>query len=70
MSYTVPASRMLPVVKVFSATKAHERDRLGETITAWLRDNPKLVVKEKIVSQSSDQAYHCLSIVIFGEVPA
>jgi len=52
-------------VKVFSATKAREREELGETITRWLRANPDLEVVDKVVSQSSDDEFHCLSIVLF-----
>jgi hypothetical protein len=52
-------------VKVFSATKAKEREELGETITRWLRANAGLEVVDKVVSQSSDDEFHCLSIVFF-----
>jgi len=57
-------------VKVFSATKAKERDELGETITRWLRSNVDLEVVDRVVSQSSDDEFHCLSIVIFYRVRA
>ena len=52
-------------VKVFSATKAKEREELGETVTRWLRANPDLVIADRVVSQSSDSEFHCLSIVFF-----
>ncbi|MCK9462153.1 MAG: hypothetical protein M0R80_21210 [Proteobacteria bacterium] len=52
-------------VKVFSATKAKEREDLGEQITAWIRSNPGFVIKDTVVSQSSDNEFHCLSIVVF-----
>ena len=52
-------------VKVFSATMQHDRDRLGETITAWLKDHPTLKVIDQCVTQSSDSAFHCLAITIF-----
>jgi hypothetical protein len=52
-------------VKVFSATKAKEREELGETITRWLRANADLEVVDKVVSQSSDAEFHCFSIVFF-----
>ena len=51
-------------VKVFSATKAKEREELGETVTRWLRSNDVEVV-DRVVSQSSDDEFHCLSIVLF-----
>jgi hypothetical protein len=52
-------------VKVFSATKAKERDELGETVTRWLRANADLEVVDRVVSQSSDDEFHCFSIVLF-----
>jgi hypothetical protein len=60
-------SNILPFngVKVFSATMAQDRDQLGEKITAWLNDHPKVKVVDKIVTQSSDEAFHCLSITLF-----
>ncbi len=51
--------------KVFSATKAREREHLGENITAWLRANPHLRIVDKIVTQSSDREFHCLTITFF-----
>lgn len=54
-------------VKVFSATKAREREELGETITKWLANNPDVVVVDKIVTQSSDNEFHCLTITLFFE---
>jgi hypothetical protein len=52
-------------VKVFSATMAQERDQLGEKVTAWLADRPNLLVVDTIVTQSSDEAFHCLAITVF-----
>lgn len=52
-------------VKVFSATKHQDREVLGETITRWLNEHPGIEVVDKIVSQSSDSAFHCLAITIF-----
>ncbi len=52
-------------VKVFSATKAREREELGETITRWLRSNADLEVVDRVVTQSSDDEFHCLTIVLF-----
>jgi hypothetical protein len=52
-------------VKVFTATKAKDRESLGETITDWIRQNPKMAVVEKTVTQSSDNEFHCLSITLF-----
>lgn len=52
-------------VKVFSATKAKERDELGETVTRWLRSNQDLEVVDRVVTQSSDDEFHCLTIILF-----
>ena len=52
-------------VRVFSATKAKEREELGETVTRWLRSNPEIEVVDRVVSQSSDDEFHCLTIVLF-----
>jgi hypothetical protein len=55
--------------KVFTATKAKDRDELGEVMTRWLRDNPRAKILNKVVTQSSDREFHCLSITIFYEIP-
>jgi len=52
-------------VKVFSATKARERDELGEAVNRWLRSNTDLEVVDRVVRQSSDDEFHCLTIVLF-----
>jgi hypothetical protein len=52
-------------VKVFSATKAREREELGENITRWIKANPGVYVTDKIVTQSSDREFHCLTITLF-----
>ena len=55
-------------VKVFSATKAREREELGENVTRWLRSMPGLTVTDKIVTQSSDRELHCLTLTLFYSV--
>ncbi len=52
-------------VKVFSATKAKERDELSDVITRWLRDNPDVEITDTRTLQSSDNEFHCLTIIIF-----
>ena len=52
-------------VKVFSATKAKERELLGEIITDWIRSHPDYEIIDKIVTQSSDSEFHCLTITLF-----
>ena len=56
---------MFDGVKVFSATKAKEREQLGDVITRWLQQHPDLEPVDKIVTQSSDKEFHCLTITIF-----
>ena len=52
-------------VKVFSATKAREREELGEVITRWLRANAGVRIVDKVVTQSSDREFHCLTLTLF-----
>ncbi len=52
-------------VKVFSATKAREREELGESISRWLQANSDLEIVDRVVAQSSDNEFHCLTIVLF-----
>ena len=51
-------------LKLFSATKAREREFLGETITDWIRTHPEFEIVDKLVMQSSDAEFHCLSITV------
>jgi len=51
--------------KVFFATKARDRDALGEKITEWIRANPSNRIVSKHVTQSSDSAFHCITITLF-----
>jgi hypothetical protein len=52
-------------VKVFSATMFADRDRLGDSITAWLESSPQVNVTQMVVTQSSDAAFHCIAITVF-----
>jgi len=56
---------MFTGVKVFTATKSREREDLGDAVTRWLHQHPESEVVDKVVTQSSDREYHCLSITIF-----
>jgi hypothetical protein len=51
--------------KVFSATLARDREAMSETINKWLRDHADLEVVDKAVALSSDNQFHCLTIVFF-----
>ena len=52
-------------VKVFSATMVADRDQLGEKVTAWIAANPQKRLTDLIVTQSSDEAFHCIAITVF-----
>jgi hypothetical protein len=52
-------------MKVFSTTLARDREQMGDNITRWLHDNPQLEIVDKIVTQSSDKEFHCLTITLF-----
>ncbi|HET7755509.1 MAG TPA: hypothetical protein VFK85_16510 [Anaeromyxobacteraceae bacterium] len=52
-------------VKVFSTTLARDRDALSDRITGWLREHPDLEIVEKVVTQSSDKEFHCLTLTFF-----
>jgi len=52
------------LVKVFSATKARDRESIGERVTAWIAAHRNVRIVETIVELSSDLEFHCLSIVM------
>ena len=57
-------------VKVFSATMVSDRERLGEKVTDWMSQHPNIEVRDMVVTQSSDEAFHCLAITVFFWEPA
>ena len=63
VSVPIP-QRPISVYKVFSATRAQDREVLGERVSAWLGANPHLEVRQTVVSLSSDSKFHCLSFVL------
>ena len=52
-------------VKVFSATMVADRDQLGEKVSAWMANHSNLKVTDIVVTQSSDEAFHCIAITVF-----
>ncbi len=52
-------------VKVFSATMVADREQLGEKVTAWMHANAHKKVTDVVVTQSSDEAFHCIAITVF-----
>ena len=70
---SIPVSKSTAVkfnsIKVFSATMAQERDRLGDRITDWIREHQNYEIVDTIVTQSSDEAFHCLALTLFYNQP-
>ena len=54
----------IDLVKVFSATKARDRETLGDRVTEWIRNNPGVQIVRTVISQTSDSEFHCLSFVL------
>lgn len=52
-------------VKVFSATMVADREQLGEKVTTWINAQADRSVTDLIVTQSSDEAFHCIAITVF-----
>jgi hypothetical protein len=64
----VPGSRPKTAfngVKVFAATMFRDREGLGERVTQWLAEHSELDVVDMKVTQSSDAAFHCITISVF-----
>ncbi len=55
-------------VMVFTATKAKERENIGDRITKWLRTGPPKIIRDVQVTQSSDEEFHCLTITILYSI--
>jgi hypothetical protein len=53
-------------VKVFSATMVADREQLGEKVTAWMTNHSATKkVTDIVITQSSDEAFHCIAITVF-----
>ena len=52
-------------MKIFSTTLARDREAMGDNVTRWIHDNPQVEIVDKIVTQSSDKEFHCLTITLF-----
>ncbi len=52
-------------LKVFSATMVADRDQLGEKVTAWMANHKECQITDVVVTQSSDEAFHCVAITLF-----
>ena len=51
--------------EVFSATMARTRDALSDRVTTWIRDHPQYECVDVVVTQSSDDGFHCLTLSLF-----
>lgn len=56
-------------VKVFSATMMRDRANLGDNVTKWITEHADVAIAEIVVTQSSDEAFHCLTFTIFYNDP-
>ncbi len=56
---------MFKGVKTFQATLTRDRERLGERVTEWIRENQGIEIVDKEIRQSSDDSFHCLTVTIF-----
>ena len=52
-------------VKVFTATMAAARAEMGDKVGAWMKEHPAAEVVDTVVTQSSDESFHCLTITLF-----
>ena len=59
-----PMSGGINLVKVFSVSKARERESIGDRITEWIGARRDLRIVKTIVALTSDLEFHCLSIVL------
>jgi len=51
--------------KIFSATLARDRELLGEAVTRWIKDHPNAEIVDRTVKQSSDNEFHCLTVILW-----
>ncbi len=42
-----------------------DRENLGGKITDWMHRNSHCEVRNIVVTQSSDEAFHCIAITLF-----
>lgn len=42
-----------------------DRGQLGDRVTAWLASGPQRKLTDIVVTQSSDAAFHCITISVF-----
>lgn len=64
VSKTPSMQPTINLVKVFSATKARDREDIGDRVSAWIAANPGVEIVQTVVAQSSDRSFHCLSLIL------
>lgn len=42
-----------------------DREQLGNKITKWIQSRSNCEVREVVVTQSSDEAFHCIALTLF-----
>lgn len=52
-------------VRIFTSTLSAARAQLGDEVTRWIDANPQFQTTEIVQTQSSDRAYHCLTLTVF-----
>ena len=52
-------------IRVFTATRPTEIERVGERATGWLAAQPDLELTELWIAQSSCRAFHCYSLCLW-----
>lgn len=60
-----PSSRAFDGVKVFSCTMYAQRMEFDGRVNAWIEAHPDIRIVDMTIVQSSDVAFHCISVVIF-----
>jgi hypothetical protein len=52
-------------VQVSSATMIRDREVRGDRVTSWLAAHATRQLVDLVVTQSSDAAYHCITVTVF-----
>lgn len=52
-------------VKVFSATRRAERERLSDAVAVWLEGCPQVRITQMVVTHSGDAPFQCTAVTVF-----
>ncbi len=50
---------------VFSASKHTDRERMSADVTAWRQRNASVTITDVRTMQSSDNEFHCVTVIVF-----